>query len=1198
MSSDSYKILLIEDNPGDARLMGEYLADCNFQSYQLIIKNDLASGIKTLKRDKYSLVLLDLSLPDSSGIQTFKDVKKVSDSLPIVILSGLHDEALSQEIVNMGAQDYLVKGSFDTTLLEKTIRYSIERGNFSSKIVSSEKRLNKIFDHTADGIIVFDKKKVIMYANRAVLKLLGKQKNELTHQEFKYRFDLKSTVVEEIITPKENIYVEIRTVISEWDDKEVYIASMRDITRRFKDRKQIAHLNNVLKSIRKINHLIVSEENPQNLIKSACDILVDNESYSSAWIILINQDFKIEYSASGNIDHNFETLIKPGTASGINCINKMLAIDDSLLNIERKEVCVDCPIADQYISDLPVLIKIKYQNQLFGFINVTTQPESAFDPEEHSLLKEVAGDIGFALHSISIQKEQRDAQSLLNLQASTLQAAANAIVITDIEGNISWVNDAFIKLTGYSEEEILSNKPSKLKSGLHQQSFYKDLWDTIKAGEVWHGEMCNRKKSGELYFENMTITPVKNDENEITHFIAIKEDITEIKKHREEIEKSKIRFESLYNLRQILSKNEKDLIQFALEETVKMTESTVGYFHLLNEDEQSLQLYIWSDIVKEMCSTDIPSHYPIQEAGIWADCVRDRKPVIHNNYKQLEEKKGLPEGHFPISSHMSVPIFEKDRIVAIIGVGNKSSDYDSDDARQVELYMSELWKMVTQQRTESKLKQSESKFEAIYNAANTGIVLTDQHGNIINCNKAFAKIIDKPLGKILNTNYATLLGEQSKKIKELVGDRDDPNEKPSINVDVEYIRPNGEKVWGEVIVSLIRNENGNILNFVAIITDITARKLADEALKDSEEKFRSLYQNATIGIYQSTPEGDLIMANPAMLSMLGYETLEEIKNIKLEDPNGINPEKREEFKNIISEEGIVYGFIDKWQRKDGTLITIQESARVVVSKDGNLSYYEGVVEDISERVKLEADLIQAKEKAEVGERIKSEFLAQMSHEIRTPINSIMSFTQFLKDEFENQLDDESKSTFEIMEIAGKRITRTVDLVLNMAEIESGAYEHKPVKLNIKRLAELIVNEFRPMADNKNLELYLECDVKSPFIYAEEYCVTQILTNLVDNAIKYTNDGGVLLMISLNSENQIELHVKDSGIGISDDYLPHLFESFSQEMHGYSRDYDGNGLGLALVKKYCGFNEAKIDVITEKGRGSQFTVTFTAELPED
>lgn len=247
--------------------------------------------------------------------------------------------------------------------------------------------------------------------------------------------------------------------------------------------------------------------------------------------------------------------------------------------------------------------------------------------------------------------------------------------------------------------------------------------------------------------------------------------------------------------------------------------------------------------------------------------------------------------------------------------------------------------------------------------------------------------------------------------------------------------------------------------------------------------------------------------------------------------------------------------------------------------------------EINNRKKVEEDLVLAMKKAESADKLKSEFLAQMSHEIRTPINIILNSTSLIKEEIDGT-EQEIKELFPVIDSAGKRLIKTIDSILNMSELQLGIYEPQFKKYDlVKDIMEILYNDFRLIALKKGLEFFLLPETKDTGLVVDNYSTSQIFSNLIDNAIKYTKSGKITIRIYRDPENSLSVDVIDTGIGISETFLPSVFNAFSQEEQGYSRQYEGNGLGLALIKKYCDINGAKVSVRSEKNSGSVFTVCF-------
>ncbi len=256
------------------------------------------------------------------------------------------------------------------------------------------------------------------------------------------------------------------------------------------------------------------------------------------------------------------------------------------------------------------------------------------------------------------------------------------------------------------------------------------------------------------------------------------------------------------------------------------------------------------------------------------------------------------------------------------------------------------------------------------------------------------------------------------------------------------------------------------------------------------------------------------------------------------------------------------------------------------------THSEALEKEIDERLKIENELIIAKEKAEESDKLKSNFLAQMSHEIRTPVNTILSFTSLLKEELGDNAGDDIRPNFAIIENGGKRLIRTIDMILNMSEIQAGKFEVDLKEIDIvEDVLNNLIGELHFNAKKKNLNLIFNCKAETTKIIGDKYSISQIFQNLIDNAIKYTEKGKVEINVHNRGMAQLAVEVKDTGIGMSKEYLANLFQPFSQEDTGYTRRFEGTGLGLSLVKRYIDILKAEIEVESTKGKGTKFTVIF-------
>lgn len=401
------------------------------------------------------------------------------------------------------------------------------------------------------------------------------------------------------------------------------------------------------------------------------------------------------------------------------------------------------------------------------------------------------------------------------------------------------------------------------------------------------------------------------------------------------------------------------------------------------------------------------------------------------------------------------------------------------------------------------------------------------------------------------------------------------------------------KTIGAIVVQHYSDPNAyskddlHLLGFVSSqIAQVIVNKRKEAELRNSEEAFRGFYENSTLGIYRSTPGGKIILANPTAISLLGYANFEELSNIKTAD-GFIDPSERKRFDEIMEREEVVYGFEIKWQKGDGSLIDLSESARAVKDENGNLIYYEGIIEDITDRKRAESALVEAKEKAEEMSRLKSNLLANVSHELRTPLIGITGYSEMLKDELE---DPERKQMAESILTSGIRLTKTLDLILDLSLFESDSMRLKLEKVNIVNVINEIVDsyEFSEIKDGVDFNFesqsnYIECMI-------DRNALSRMVNYLLDNAIKFTHEGSINIKLFSDDKNVV-MQITDTGVGIPKEKMNVIFNPFRQVSEGNERLYEGTGLGLTLTSKYAKLLKGKISLESKPSKGTTVTIKF-------
>lgn len=409
--------------------------------------------------------------------------------------------------------------------------------------------------------------------------------------------------------------------------------------------------------------------------------------------------------------------------------------------------------------------------------------------------------------------------------------------------------------------------------------------------------------------------------------------------------------------------------------------------------------------------------------------------------------------------------------------------------------------------------------------------------------------------------------------------------------DTEYriVHKNGNIKWIRDIAKKFSLAKTGTEIIHGILYDITKNKEAEESIK----LIKYSVDNARDPVFWVGSKGEILYVNNSACKNYGY-TEDEFLKMTVFD---IDPIIKKEgwdahWQKTIEKKSYTFETIHK--TKSGRIFPVEISVDTIKYKGQDI--HTDFVRDISERKHFEEELIKAKEKAEISERMKTAFLTQISHEIRTPLQKIHGFVSLIKEYIELSLpkiDPEINDYFKMIELSGKRLIRTIDAILNMSEIQTNSYEPIFTEKDLRLILFNLVEEFKHDATLKNLKISLETLTDNTSLWIDEYSVVQIFSNLIDNAIKYTDKGYVKVLIGRNELGKLYVEVIDTGIGISQEYMEELFSPFSQEEIGYTRTYDGSGLGLALVKKYCDLNKALIEVKSEKGKGTTFKIIFSS-----
>jgi PAS domain S-box-containing protein len=758
--------------------------------------------------------------------------------------------------------------------------------------------------------------------------------------------------------------------------------------------------------------------------------------------------------------------------------------------------------------------------------------------KERKIIFGVIQDITSQKHTEDILRESEERYRLL------YENSPLGIYRTTPNGQILLANPALLKMLGYSSFLEIAER-NLGKTGFEPLYERKQFIELVEAtGEVKGLESAWTCNNGSIVYVRENTRAIRDSDGKTLYYDGIVEDITERKLSEFKLMESESRYRELFEA-------ESDAVLFVDNETGSILDANHAAAALFGYEQSELLSMTNAGVSNEKGETN----------RILNMLLTGNNQVFSIPLRILRKKDGAI---FPaeITGRSFIRAGRSVHIAAIRDITER-------------------------RRAENIIIESERRFKEMANLLPMAIYEADLNGIITFVNETALTTFgyspdDISSGiHIVDSIYEKDKPEALENMHKVLGGLH-----PSKN---EYgmVRKDGSTFPALVFTAPIFRD-GRTIGLRGTIVNITQQKLAENELR----KLSEAVAQSPASIVITDPEGKIEYVNKSFEETTGYSLSEVIGRSPKILKSGYT--KKEEYKilwdTIISGKTWHGEFFNK--KKNGELFWEDAFISSVKDNVGNIINYLSVQQDITGKKKMTEELISAKNQAERSDRLKTEFLAQMSHEIRTPMNVTINCANVIKELLYDKIDDQAQRYFEGIELAGNRLVRTVDLILNVSEMQVGAYS--PDFENVNLMKDILNNlrtEFEGYANQKGIEFIVQSSLSIPDIYCDLYSVNQIFVNLIDNAIKYTKKGKVEIMVERDIKEHVKVIVSDTGIGMSEEFLMRMFEPFMQEESGYSRRYEGNGLGLALVKKYCDLNEAAIDVESEKGKGSKFIVTF-------
>ena len=833
------------------------------------------------------------------------------------------------------------------------------------------------------------------------------------------------------------------------------------------------------------------------------------------------------------------------------------------------------------------------------------------------------------------------------LQAAALASAANAIVATDRQGIIQWVNPAFEQLTGYAAAEAVGENPRVLNSGKHDQSFFKQMWDTIQAGRVWQGEVVNKRKDGSLYTEEMTITPVPGPRGAITHFIAVKQDVT----GRKETEArmlglSQRRAEDLaatQRLQEISTRfarqdDMQSLLNAILDGAINIIGANKGYVQLLDRSSGELAIVVQRGF--DQAFVEFFSRIRAGTAACGA-AMRTKQSVIVEDITRsplfLAEPRAL---ELKLAAGMRavvcIPLLTRaGQMLGVLSAHFATTHRPSDrDLAFLDLLARQAADFTERTQAAEALRASEQRYRELFESMQEAFfvveAVTDAAKNPVDWRYVD---VNPQLERYMGLSRAQLVGRTYREVV--------PRADPAWIAVIGKVALTGEPARLEMYAPmrgrwlLVNAYSPRPSQAAILFSDITERKQSDEALRESERQFRTLADSIPNLAWWANAEGYITWYNRRWYEYTGTtpEQMEGWGWQSVHDPEML-PQVLERWKASIATgepldmEFPLRGADGRFRWFLTRVMPIKDAAGKVVRWFGTNTDVSAAWEarEVLARNKQELERLVQERTAKLRETIEEleGFSYSIVHDMRGPLRAMQSFAQLAQESCAGCERPESMDFFRRIRIASERMDTLITDALNYSKIVRQDLPLVPVDVGklVRGMVETYPNLHPPLAE-------IEVQFDGVVVLGNESALTQVFSNLLGNAVKFvaigvkprvtvwaeemrctpdtirsggggerrTESGTEYLRrltrpnappgVGYPSHGLVRIWVGDNGIGIPPESQEKVFGMF-QRMHG-QQDYPGTGIGLTIVRKAMDRMGGRVGVESEPGKGSRFWI---------
>jgi PAS domain S-box-containing protein len=749
------------------------------------------------------------------------------------------------------------------------------------------------------------------------------------------------------------------------------------------------------------------------------------------------------------------------------------------------------------------------------------------------------------------------AQALL---ASIVESSDDAIHAVKLDGTIvSWNRSAEV-LFGYSGREIVG-KNAAILAPAGRAGEVRQCLGVIRMGcAISPFETVLRAKDGRAIHVSLSISPIRSPGGEVVGAAGVARDITERKRAEAALQESEERFRGIFE--------NAPLGVCVAEPDGRLQQVNPAYCRMVGYLEEELIGKTWMELVHP---DDLELTLSNRE-----QFRKDPDASVDSEIRYIHRNGGV--------------VWVRVRVSLVRGSRGNAA-----------YFLVHAEDITERKRVEEALQESEKRFRIMADGCPALMWATDAKSGNQFINRAYREFFGATFEQVEGNKWRSLIHPDDAPQYVEASDRAVREHTP-LRAEARVRRADGEWRWVATYAEPRLDLNGEFLGHVGLSFDITERRETERALRRSEEKFRQLAENIREVFWMMSSDASEILYLSPVYEQVWGRTCESVYQNPMAWVEAIHPDDLERAHSLFARQlqGEALDSEYRIRTPDGEEKWIRDRAFPVLDQGGHVIRVVGIAEDITERKRYEAELIQAREGADAANRAKSCFLANMSHEIRTPMNGVIGMLQLLLD---TELTPVQRGYADVIETSGRTLLALIDDILDLSKIEALKVALERVDFSLFRTVEDAMQTLRGRATAKGLSFVWRAAPEIPWLLrGDPHRLCQVLINLAGNAIKFTERGEVLVEVRAEGQDtgKVTLHfsIADTGIGIRPDQASGLFDPFVQADISTTRKYGGTGLGLTIARQLVEMMGGKIGFESKAGEGSTFWFTSVFETPLD